>query len=120
MALRYEIIHDDELAVALAVLHLKLDLDSGMSAKEAYLSYSLSPDQAERMRIPSSTMVQTNPDLSSRSSRYNSNMFVIGGAGDLVSYYGIEQLPDPRFGRSGGLCSHPGGCRFERGATWLP
>jgi RHS repeat-associated protein len=115
---RGELTHNDEYAVALAVLHLKLDLNAGMTEKQAYLSYSLSPDQAQRLM---GGMVQRNPDLSARSMRYLANSVAIAGAGDLASYYGIGQLPSPAFGYEGGLCGWGTGCTFSRSVgRWVP
>lgn len=115
--LRSHITYNDEFAVALAVLHLKLDLDAGMSEKQAYLSYSLDPDSAQRLM---NGMVQRNSVLSARSDRYDANKAVVGIAGDLASYYGIEQLPVPGFGVEGGLCSRGTSCPFDRSVgSWL-
>jgi hypothetical protein len=89
-----------------------------MTEKQAYLSYSLDPDSAQRLM---NGIVQRNPDLSARSARYDANMFAIWGAGDLASYYGVEQLPAPGFGYEGGLCGWGHGCAFDRSiGQWIP
>jgi hypothetical protein len=43
--------------VALAVLHLKLDLNAGMSEKEAYLSFGLDSKTAQRLTDPADQLV---------------------------------------------------------------
>jgi RHS repeat-associated protein len=98
--LRKELLGSDEFAVYLATLHLKLDLESGMTSKEAYLSYSLSPEQARRLMNPSDSPVQRNEDLSARSARYDANMYFLRMVG-LEAFYGVEQMPSPRFGYPG-------------------
>jgi hypothetical protein len=98
--LRKELLGSDEFAVYLATLHLKLDLESGMTSKEAYLSYSLSPEQARRLMNPSDSPVQRNEDLSARSARYDANMYFLRMIG-LEAFYGVEQMPSPRFGYPG-------------------
>jgi hypothetical protein len=110
--------------VALAVLHLKLDLNAGMSEKEAYLSFGLDSKTAQRLTDPADQLVRNSPVLSARSSRYLANMVAIAGAGDLASFYGIGQLPATRFGYEDGVCPSAGGCSFGSvdfgRARWLP
>jgi RHS repeat-associated protein len=109
--IRSSLTSDDEFAVALAVLHLKLDLGNAMNEKQAYLSYALSPDAAADL-TESPGLVQRSSVLSARSERYDANMSVLSEIGDLVDYYGIANLPVPRYGVLGGVCSS-GGCWFR-------
>jgi hypothetical protein len=109
--LRSEISNNDEFAVALAVLHLKLDLSSGMTEKEAYLSYALSPDEAVRLADPNSGLVQNSSVLSERSRRYEANMFAFSRAADFEDLFGVE-IPVPRFGVRGGICPRQS-CTFS-------
>jgi hypothetical protein len=87
--LRNRLTGDDEFAVALAALHLKRDLDNGMTEKEAYLSYSLDQGTAQELTETTSDLVQNSEVLSARSERYDENMQVIGQAGDLRDYFNL-------------------------------
>ena len=100
--LRNKLSHDAEFAVFVAALHLKLDLDNGMSSKQAYLSYALDPEAAERLFDPADNMVQNSPVLSARSARYDANIAVLAEMrqGNLWGY--IPQVT-PRYGVQGGL-----------------
>jgi hypothetical protein len=114
--LRSKLTHDDEFAIALAALHLRLDLDKGMTEKEAYLAYSVDQDASENLMEPAKDGVQTNPALSERSARYDANLRAINQAGDLVDYYDIDALPEPTYGNEGAA----GGDLFEPALAPLP
>lgn len=107
--LRGKLTHDDEFAVFMTVLHLKLDLDDGMGDKQAYLSYALSPRDAAELSVTSSTMVQDSPNLSNRSARYDANMSILRRVG-IEEYYGIDGGASPRYGLRGGRCAAGGHC----------
>lgn len=87
--LRNRMTGDDEFAVALAALHLRRDLDNGMTEKEAYLSYSLDQGTAQELTDTASDLVQNSEVLSARSERYDENMQAIGQAGDLRDYFDL-------------------------------
>lgn len=55
--LRSLLINDDEFAVAVSVLHLKLDLEAGMTAKQSYLAYSLDTANTARLLQPGDALV---------------------------------------------------------------
>jgi hypothetical protein len=112
-SLRGRLTSDDEFAVALAVLYLKLELDSGMNERLAYLSYALDDRESRRLRDPNSSMVQNSTVLSARSARYDANMRALRGAGDLMEYFDINQLPTPTYGARGGTCGSSAQCSFR-------
>lgn len=87
--LRDRLTEDDEFAVALAVMHLKQDLDAGMTEKQAYLAYSIDEGTAARLMRPGDAIVSNSEDLSARSDRYDANMLAINEVGDLREFYGL-------------------------------
>ncbi|WP_410540390.1 RHS repeat domain-containing protein [Streptomyces sp. KL2] len=97
-----------EFAVSVAVLKLKLAQKSGMDDKQAYIGYSLSDDQAQRLLDPGSKLVQNSSILSSRSARYDANISHLTGSGkSMTDLFGIGKLPTPQYGDPGGLCVNP-------------
>jgi hypothetical protein len=113
--LRSRMTNDDEFAVALAALHLKLDLDEGMTEKQAYLAYAVDEETGDRLKDPSRDPLRDWPELSPRSARYDANLQAINQAGDLLDQFGIDSLPEPRYGTEGGA-----GGLFEPALAPLP
>lgn len=89
--LRDRLTDDDEFAVALAVMHLKQDLDAGMTEKQAYLAYSLDESTGARLMQPGDAIVSNSEDLSARSDRYDENMQAINEVDDLRQFYGLAE-----------------------------
>lgn len=109
--IRRKLTYDDEFAVFMAALHLKIDLNKGMSEKQAYLSHSLDPQTAPQLLNPASSMVRNSSDLSARSARYDADMAAL----DVMraeSRWGY--IPDviPKHGAPGGLCPVGGICHY--------
>ncbi|MGI5380313.1 DNRLRE domain-containing protein [Streptomyces sp. CA-251387] len=106
-AIRQALSVNEEFAVSVAVLKLKLATGSGANSKQAYIGYSLSDDQAARLRVPGDTLVQSSPILSRRSARFDANMAYLSGTGQSMSeLFGLTSLPTTQFGDPGGICSN--------------
>lgn len=95
---------NEEFAVSVAVLKLKIDLSSGASSKESYLRYALDDTTAKQLRRPTSTLVQRSSILSRRSTRYDANMGYLSKSGKSMSeLFGLSSLPVPQYGDPGGF-----------------
>ncbi|MFF5492568.1 RHS repeat-associated core domain-containing protein [Streptomyces aquilus] len=96
---------NEEFAISVAVLKLKIDISAGASKKQAYLGYSLSDDQAARLRVPGDSLVQSSPILSRRSARYDANVEYLSSSGRSMSeQFGVSSLPTAQYGDAGGFC----------------
>ncbi|MEV7020144.1 RHS repeat-associated core domain-containing protein [Streptomyces sp. NPDC093991] len=98
---------NEEFAVSVAVLKLKVDISAEASNKQAYLGYALSEDQASRLADKEDPLVQTSAILSRRSARYDANMAYLSRSGKSMSeLFGLSSLPVPQYGDPGGFCTN--------------
>lgn len=106
-AIRHALNVNEEFAVSVAVLKLKVDTTRGSNAKQAYLGYSLSDDEAARLRVPGDNLAQSSSIISRRSARFDANMAYLSGTGQSMSdLFGLSSLPATQYGDPGGFCSN--------------
>ncbi|TWD17731.1 hypothetical protein FB570_111344 [Streptomyces sp. T12] len=106
-AIRQALSVNEEFAVSVAVLKLKIDITAGANSKQAYLGYALSDDQAARLTQKGDPLIQTSPVLSRRSARYDANMAYLSKSGKSMSeLFHLPSLPATNFGDPGGFCSN--------------
>ncbi|MCP8712629.1 hypothetical protein [Streptomyces sp. AC04842] len=106
-AIRHALNVNEEFAVSVAVLKLKVDTTRGSNAKQAYLGYSLSDDEAARLRVPGDNLAQSSSIISRGSARFDANMAYLSGIGQSMSdLFGLSSLPATQYGDPGGFCSN--------------